>query len=273
MYLSYVAWRRERLLGTAGKPDLRTAYISMGAFSLASFLFFAFTPLPRAYYPEYLFHRPEEFVPALFFALTLNGYLKKGAWRTSMLEHWIVLSLVVNFVGQAVFMSFSGQLFDFEFDATHLLKKVSYICVLVGLCFNLFAPKKDQSSELQETGSKFIPSARSLSITPKIAIFTTSLIVATLAIIGMVTYLSLFSKFQESEFSISANNVRNAGLVFEEKLNSIRNDVFYLSETPPIQGIIRASNNQGIDPLDQSNYQQWRHRLMQLFKHKRVATS
>ena len=36
-------------------------------------------------------------------------------------------------------MSFSGQLFDFQFDAAHLLKKVSYICVFVGLIFSMYS--------------------------------------------------------------------------------------------------------------------------------------
>ena len=35
-------------------------------------------------------------------------------------------------------MSFSGRLFDFEFDAAHLLKKISYIPVLVRLLISIF---------------------------------------------------------------------------------------------------------------------------------------
>ena len=137
MYLSWFAWTCEHRLGEAGRINERTVYLFSGTLTLASFLFFAFVPLPRAYYPEFWFHRPEEFVPALFFLLALVGYLRKGHWRHDAFEHWLVLSLVVGFAGQVVFMSFSGQLFDFEFDAAHTLKKVSYICTLIGLLISV----------------------------------------------------------------------------------------------------------------------------------------
>ena len=138
LWLSWMAWSREARLGEEGKISEGTVYLVTGALTVASFLFFAFVPLPRAYYPEIIFHRPEEFVPALFFLLALVGYLRKGSWRTDDFEHWLVLSLIVGFMGQAIFMSYSGRLFDFEFDVAHLLKKVSYIAVLVGLLISIF---------------------------------------------------------------------------------------------------------------------------------------
>ncbi|NQY94968.1 MAG: PAS domain S-box protein [Campylobacteraceae bacterium] len=118
--------------------DEKKIYVIASISTILTFLFFAFVPLPRAYYAEYIFHRPEEFLPALFFALALIGFYKKGTWKTDFFEHWLVIALVVNLVAQIVFMSFSGQLFDMEFDAAHFLKKVSYICVLVGLFFSMF---------------------------------------------------------------------------------------------------------------------------------------
>lgn len=139
MFLSWLAWWREDRLGEKGRISEKAVYLFAAAFTVASFLFFAFAPLPRAYYPELFFHRPEEFVPALFFLLALVGYLRKGAWRDDPFEHWLVLALIVGLVGQAVFMSFSGQLFDFAFDAAHLLKKVSYVCVLTGLMISMYA--------------------------------------------------------------------------------------------------------------------------------------
>ncbi len=139
MCLSLLAWRRERRLGAAGRIGEHTVYLITSALTLASFLFFAFVPLPRAYYPEIVFHRPEEFVPALLFLVALAGYLRKGEWRRDVFEHWLVLSLIVGFLSQVLFMSFSDTLFDLMFDAAHLLKKVSYVCVLTGLLFSMYA--------------------------------------------------------------------------------------------------------------------------------------
>ena len=139
LWWSWLAWLREQKRGKAGIIDERTVYVITGILTIGCFLFFAFVPLPRAYYPEMFFQRPEELVPALFFWLALIGYLKKGYWKEDGFEHWLVLSLIVGFMGQVMFMSFSGHLFDMMFDAAHLLKKLSYICVLIGLFISMYS--------------------------------------------------------------------------------------------------------------------------------------
>ncbi|MDM8558729.1 ATP-binding protein [Candidatus Parabeggiatoa sp. HSG14] len=138
LWLSWLVWRREEKLGQLGVIKEQVVYLSVGGLTLVSFIFFAFVPLPRAYYPELFFHRPEEFIPAFFFLLTLVGYLKKGHWKTDDFEHWLILSIIVAFMSQTMFMSFSGYLFDTMFDAAHFLKKVSYIGVLIGLLISMY---------------------------------------------------------------------------------------------------------------------------------------
>ena len=122
----------------SAEANERMVYLVAGALTLGCFMLFAFVPLPRAYYPEIIFHRPEEFVPAFFFLLALTGYWRQGEWRSNEFAHWLMLSLIVNFMGQAMFMSFSGQLFDTMFDTAHLLKKVAYIAVLTGLLISMY---------------------------------------------------------------------------------------------------------------------------------------
>ncbi|PKH02752.1 diguanylate cyclase [Psychromonas sp. MB-3u-54] len=106
--------------------------------TLATFLFFAFVPLPSAYYPEFIFHRIAELIPVLFFSCALYGYLVKGNWKNDIFEYWLTLSLIVSVILQIVFMSSSEVLFDIQFDAAHLLKKVSYILVLTGLLKSIY---------------------------------------------------------------------------------------------------------------------------------------
>ncbi|MDM8558913.1 MASE3 domain-containing protein [Candidatus Parabeggiatoa sp. HSG14] len=158
LWLSWLAWRREKRLGNAGIISERTVYWIVSLLTIACFFFFAFVPLPRAYYPELFFHRPEELIPALFFLLALIGYLNKGLWKTDNFEHWLILSLIVGFMGQVMFMSFSGHLFDMMFDGAHLLKKVSYICVLIGLLANMyviFISTEKSIQQLSETNIFF----------------------------------------------------------------------------------------------------------------------
>ncbi len=164
LYLSYMAWRREEQLGEAGKVSERSIYLAATVLTLACFLFFALYPLPKAYFPELTFHRPEEFVPAFFFVLAIAGYLRKGAWKNNIFEHWLIHSLIVGLVGQAVFMSLSGQLFDMEFDMAHLLKKVSYICVLTGLFVSTLATFKE-AERLSETNRAIVNTAVSGIVT------------------------------------------------------------------------------------------------------------
>ena len=138
LFLSWLAWRREVRLGAAGRVGERMVYMLVGILTLMSFLFFSFVPLPRAYHPDLFFHRVEEFGPALFFGLALAGYLFKGDWRHDSFEHWLVMSLIVATVSQALVMSLSAQLFDVMYDAAHLLKTIGYMLVLGGLISSMY---------------------------------------------------------------------------------------------------------------------------------------
>lgn len=138
MVLSVWAWRREQRMGAAGRISERLVYAMVGALTLASFLFFTVVPLPRAYYPEFFFGRPEEFVAGALFLVALLGYLKKAAWQQDQFESWLVLSLIFGFVCQVVVMSRSFTLFDSMFDLAHSMKVLSYLCVLTGLFINTY---------------------------------------------------------------------------------------------------------------------------------------
>jgi len=147
LFFSWLVWLREQKAGARGVISERNVYLGVGVFTLASFLFFALTPLPVAYFPVVFFHRPEEFGPALFFLLALIGYIRKGKWRKDPFEHWLVMSLIVGLISQSVFISHSGALFDYEFDVAHMLKKLSYVFVLTGLLISMYvALKRDEQS-------------------------------------------------------------------------------------------------------------------------------
>ena len=137
LFLAWVGWRREKNVGASGRIPEAWVYAIAATLTGVSFLFFAFVPLPPAYYPGF-FHRPEEFGPALLLGLALWGFLSKGKWVHDSLEHWLIVSLVVGLVAQAVYMPFSAELYDLEFDAAHVLKIVSYLCVLTGLAMGTY---------------------------------------------------------------------------------------------------------------------------------------
>ncbi|MGL6281982.1 MAG: methyl-accepting chemotaxis protein [Microcoleaceae cyanobacterium] len=47
--------------------------------------------------------------------------------------------------------------------------------------------------------------------------------------------------------------------------NNIASDIVVVSKVPPIQGIVRSRDNNGIDPIDKSTYQNWINRLNTIF--------
>jgi diguanylate cyclase (GGDEF)-like protein len=144
------AWRREAMLGESGRLNAGTVYFSTAAATLLSVLVFAFVPLPPAHYPISVggFHHPQEFVAALLFLLALIGYFRKGKWKTDSFEHWMVISLIVSLVAQTIFMPSSSRLFDLEFDLAHLLKSVSYACVLTGLMISMYSTYRQVETEV-----------------------------------------------------------------------------------------------------------------------------
>ena len=137
LFLSWWVCRGNTVLGE-NEVEEKKVYFFATIVTMLSLLFFAYIPLPRAYYPELFFGRPEEMIPALLFLLALVGFLLKGLWKDDYFEHWLILSLITGFVSQSFFMSFSFGLFDFQFDAAHLLKKLSYIFILIGLVVSLY---------------------------------------------------------------------------------------------------------------------------------------
>jgi diguanylate cyclase (GGDEF)-like protein len=135
LWLSWFVWWRTQAEAPATDVDRRTVYGVAGSAVLACFALFAWVPIRSATYGPV--PRPQEWVPALFFLLTFAGYLRKGDWRSNLFEHWLVLGLAVSFVVHAGYMAFSKQPYDAMFTAAHLLKCLSYLCVLIGVLCHL----------------------------------------------------------------------------------------------------------------------------------------
>nr|MDC2856769.1 hypothetical protein [Ningiella sp. W23] len=51
----------------------------------------------------------------------------------------------------------------------------------------------------------------------------------------------------------------------QEVIENYRRNIRFLHATPPIKGLARASNNKGVDPLENTTYAQWKTRLEIIF--------
>ena len=84
----------------------------------------------------------------------------------------------------------------------------------------------------------------------------------------LITYLiynvsaSMMHKNAEEGFASRAKLIANE---VENGVVKIRNEIVFLSKTPPIQGIVRSVQKGGEDKLTQSNIDLWTERLEDIF--------
>ena len=145
MCASVVAWKRDLLRQEEGRRNEILVYVLVGAWVIVTFLFFALVRVPPPFYPHQMVHRPADFVPALFFALAVAGYLWKGSWKTNAFEHCLVCSLILYGLSRGAYMAFYAAQFDTRFFAGHVLNILGHITVLTGLLISMFSIFKSEA--------------------------------------------------------------------------------------------------------------------------------
>ncbi len=70
----------------------------------------------------------------------------------------------------------------------------------------------------------------------------------------------------KSKISEGSTNVSIFSESIEGKIDELKSDVEFLSLTPPIEGIVRAFRNNGVDPKDGSSIEIWKERLGVIFR-------
>lgn len=85
-------------------------------------------------------------------------------------------------------------------------------------------------------------------------------------------FFSTYTLYQERKYILEGELERGrvktlrVASAIEENVNDFASDVSFLAATPPIMGILRASQNQGVDPVDGSSLETWKDRLSVIFK-------
>jgi signal transduction histidine kinase/DNA-binding response OmpR family regulator len=130
---SLVAWKVETRRASGARIKEVYIYYLMGIWTVATFLFFAFVPLPGGYYPDSIITHPTDLAQSVLFAIAIIGYLLKGGWKKDDFEHWLVLSLIAATAAHLLFLSSFHKVFDASFFAAHALLVAQSALVLVGL--------------------------------------------------------------------------------------------------------------------------------------------
>lgn len=99
-------------------------------------------------------------------------------------------------------------------------------------------------------------------------ITVSALLLVTLGALGLM----FIEEARQREIYFSAQNTelekafRNNELWMMQAVDTLRSDVHFLFETPPVSGIMRAMQHGGVDPLDGSLRETWEKRLRDIFR-------
>ena len=104
-----------------------------------------------------------------------------------------------------------------------------------------------------------------ISIVHKLSITTVTLVLFSIAIVSWVFYSKTSTLLVDETLDDISINIRNAGIRVQEHINVQNEDVLFLANMPPIQGILRAQNKTSYDKSDKSTYQQWVKRQQLIF--------
>ncbi|MCT7956174.1 methyl-accepting chemotaxis protein [Laspinema palackyanum] len=85
------------------------------------------------------------------------------------------------------------------------------------------------------------------------------------AIVGGYSTLSYRKVLTELLYNQMVRQGTDSESKISSFLKNVKADILYLSQTPPVQGIVRSRANKGIDPQDKSSYQDWKSRLEIIF--------
>ena len=131
-----------------GGTRSRQVLLAVGLLALLGSLVVLFVPLQSYWSSGGEPSRPAEILPGALFAVSLALVLREGKWKQHDFEHWLVLALIFSVFTHVPYMWRAPGLGTALFDFAHVLKIISYTCVLTGLVLNMEAlfRRADESS-------------------------------------------------------------------------------------------------------------------------------
>lgn len=103
------------------------------------------------------------------------------------------------------------------------------------------------------------------TLSGKIVLLAGGIALCTALAVGFLGYTHITDITLDTAIKGLAGETRLMALQFKGGYDEMYNDAFVVSHTPPIQGLPRSIEAQGIDPLDGSSTQQWKSRLEEIF--------
>lgn len=104
-----------------------------------------------------------------------------------------------------------------------------------------------------------------LRLSTRITIATIALVVAGAMALIFIEEARLRDVYLSGQRAGLEKNLHTGKLRLGQAINTLRQDVLFLSNTPPVSGIVRAALNRGYDARDSETREEWEMRLQQIF--------
>jgi len=105
-----------------------------------------------------------------------------------------------------------------------------------------------------------------LNLGTKISLLTSLLVFISTGILGFFLLQQQENSLVERALDGIKGQLQAENSTLEGSISELIKDVRFISHTPPIQGIIRAMQNNGVDPVDGSTKIIWKNRLSTIFR-------
>ncbi|MDH4233679.1 MAG: PAS domain S-box protein [Gallionella sp.] len=104
-----------------------------------------------------------------------------------------------------------------------------------------------------------------MRLSTRITVSAMIIVAAGAAALAYVENVRLHEAYLSERRSLLELDLGTAKLRLNQMINTLRQDVLFLSNTPPVSGIVRATLNHGYDPLYGNTHKVWAERLQLIF--------
>lgn len=105
-----------------------------------------------------------------------------------------------------------------------------------------------------------------VSLSSKTALFSSIMVFVATSMIAIIVFYSSKAFFLESSIDSLSSEATLLSVEIQNSFERVTKDLFFLANTPPIQGIVRSYKNNGVDVEDASNLEGWKKRLSVIFR-------
>ena len=118
----------------------------------------------------------------------------------------------------------------------------------------------------QGGASRFSTGALSRSLSTRLIFFFVSVALLPVAVVGIISYQRASTALIDTALGAAEQEVVLSSRELLATMEQFKSDILAFRDTPPVQGIIRANDNDGIDPKSNDAFGVWVNRLSQIFK-------